>query len=233
MKEVAHEGIANAGGAASDQVQHTGGQTGLGQGLDEPDGTQWGERGRFENDGIAEGEGRGDFPNRDGDWEVPGGDRGNDAERFANGVQQGVRVHRRVMFAGGLLSLAGVVAQDLGGPVGFADTLLEGFAFLAGELATDVVGAGGDEIGRFGEDVGAGDGGGAAPGVERGGGGGNRGVDIVLAAGGKVADQVVDIRGAAVFEGVAGGGGSPFASDVIAEGGGGRSGRGHAGFLLR
>ncbi len=215
---IADERIADGAGTPCHEVEHARRQAGLGQNLDEADGAERGETGRLEDDGVAEGEGRGDFPGRDRDREVPGGDDPDDAEGLADGVEEGERVHRGVVLAARLLNLAGEVAEDLDGATGLADALLEGLAFLPGEFPPDLLLAGGEDLGGLVEDVGAGDGGGAAPAVGRLGGSGDGGLDVLLGGGGEAADEVIRVGGAAVLEGLAGGGGAPFAADVVAVG---------------
>ena len=62
--------------------------------------------GRFEDDSVAEGQRGSDLPGRNGDREVPRRDHGHDPERLSGGVEQRVRVHRRVVLATRLLRLA-------------------------------------------------------------------------------------------------------------------------------
>ena len=118
------------------------GQSGLGQGLGQVHGAERRQAGRLEDDRVAEGEGRDDLPGRDRDREVPRRDDAADAERLAQGEQQGRWVGRGVVLADRLLDLAGEVAEDRDRAGRLADPFLEGLALFPAQVTPDLAESG-------------------------------------------------------------------------------------------
>jgi hypothetical protein len=69
------------GALAHDEVQHALRQAGAVQDIDDPPGTARHQIGRFEDDGVAVAERRGDLPGRNGDRKIPRRDDADDAKR--------------------------------------------------------------------------------------------------------------------------------------------------------
>ena len=177
-----------------------------------------GQAGRFEDDGVAEGERRSDLPGRNRDREVPRRDHGHDPERLARGVEQRVRVHRGIVLAARLLGLAGKIAQDLDRASRLADALLERLALFPGQLAPNLGDAGFENVGGLVEDVRPRDRRAEPPAAVGLLSGGDRGIDVGGARRGEETDDLVPVGRVAVLHRLAAGGRSPLAGDVVSVG---------------
>ena len=97
------------------------------------------EFGRFEDDRVAVGQGRSDLPCRNGNREVPRRDDAHDANCFAGDLDADARPHAWNQFARQPQRLAGEEIEDLGGPHGLANALDQRLAFLARQIAAQLV----------------------------------------------------------------------------------------------
>src|SRR4051794_16810838 len=113
------------------------------------------------------------------------------------------------MFTIRLLDLARDVPQNLDRTAGFANALFERLALLARQFTADIALAAREDLGGLEEDVGTGDRRSFSPAVEGLRRGRNRGLDVNLVGARKVADKIVPVGGAPVFERVAGRGRAP------------------------
>src|SRR5919197_5841153 len=108
---VLDEPAADRAPRAGDDVQDALGESGVERELGEPQGGQGGELGGLEHDGVPAGERRAELPRRDGDWEVPGDDQADDAERLPERHVDAARDGNRL--AEVLVDGAGVEVEDV------------------------------------------------------------------------------------------------------------------------
>jgi hypothetical protein len=135
------EDVAQLGARAVDQVGHARRQAGIRQALEEADGGERGIGGGLKDDDVAGDQGRRQLPGRDGDGEVPRRDEGDDAQRLAKGVEEGVAAVGGDGPASQPAPLAGEEVEYLRRAQRLPSRLAEGLALLAGEVAAYVVGA--------------------------------------------------------------------------------------------
>ena len=134
------------------EVEDPIGQSRLGEDVGECIGAGGDEFGRFEHDRIAEGQGRGDLPGRDGDGEVPRSDDADDADGLVRHLGDEPGADRVDDLTGVADGLAGEELEDLGGAQHLALGFGELFALFPGEQIAEFVGAFGDEAAGLVED---------------------------------------------------------------------------------
>ena len=108
---------------ADEQVEHTGGQSRVGQRLREPNRQQRHRAGGLPHHGVAVDQRGRDLPGRDRDREVERGDDADDADRLAGHQDLLAGAGRGEDLAGLAVALVAVVAQDLRGAAHLADRL--------------------------------------------------------------------------------------------------------------
>ncbi|MNQ05451.1 hypothetical protein D3C85_181890 [compost metagenome] len=106
------------------------GDQGLGRGGRRPGG--------LEHHRVAEGDGRGDLPGRNGDRKVPRRDQTEHADRLAIGLNLHARPGRSQVLAVKPQGLAGEILQDARCAQGLADALGQGLALFARQQAADL-----------------------------------------------------------------------------------------------
>ncbi len=179
---------------ADDHVDHALGQARLMQDGDQGLGRGRGRAGGLDDHGVAEGDGRGDLPGRDGDGEVPRRDQAEHADRLAIGLDFHAGPGRGQVLAVQAQGLAGEELQDAGGAGRLADAFGQGLALFARQQAADDFAPlhqqGPGAIQHIRTDFGRG----VGPGTEGGAGGHDRLIDLGGAALGRAGDHIADVR---------------------------------------
>ncbi|MNN02048.1 hypothetical protein D3C81_1146870 [compost metagenome] len=116
-----HQCIAHHTTAAHDQIEHAGREACAGDDFRQRPGATRHQVSRLEHDAVAVGQGRGDFPRRNGNREVPRGDQTNHAQGFASDFDVDARTHRRQIVAGQTQAFTGEELEDVAGAGHFAD----------------------------------------------------------------------------------------------------------------
>ncbi|VVN46230.1 hypothetical protein PS659_05852 [Pseudomonas fluorescens] len=207
--------IAHHAAAAHHQVEHTGREACAGDDFGQgPGATRYQVR-RFEHDAVAVGQGRSDFPCRDGNREVPRGDQTNHAQGFASHFNVDARTHRRQIVAGQAQAFTGEELEDVAGAGHFTDGFRQGFALFPGQQGAELFATGEDFSTDLVQGVMTGLNAGSGPGRERGAGGVDGGVDLSQISLGVVANGVGQLGRVDVGRVIATG--NPFAIDVVIE----------------
>ncbi len=107
---VADQRAAGAGSEARHHVEDAGRESGLARQLGEAERGERGLLGGLQHHGVSAGEGRGQLPHGEQQWEVPGNDGADHAQRLAPRVVE-QRTGRRDRLALNLVGPAGVVTQ--------------------------------------------------------------------------------------------------------------------------
>ncbi|MNS58254.1 hypothetical protein D3C72_911690 [compost metagenome] len=207
--------IAHHATAAHHQVEHTGREACAGDDFGQGPGATWNQVCGFQHDAVAVGQGRGDFPCRDGDREVPRGDQTDHAQGFASDFNVDARTHRRQVVAGQAQALAGEELEDIAGAGHFADGFRQGLALFPGQQGAEFFATGEDFSTDFVQGIVTRLNAGSGPGRERGTGGVDGGVDLSQISLGVVADGVAQFGRVDVGRIIATG--NPFAVDVVIE----------------
>ncbi|MNU75126.1 hypothetical protein D3C71_646470 [compost metagenome] len=123
---------------ADDHVDHALGQARLMQDGDQGLGRGGRRPGGLEHHRIAEGDGRGDLPRRNGDGEVPRRDQAEHPDRLPIGLDLDARTRRGQVLAVDPQGLAGEIFQDAGGAHRLAHALGQGLALFTRQQAADL-----------------------------------------------------------------------------------------------
>ena len=133
-----NEFIARVAPRAHDEIQHARRKACLRKDFDDFHRRERGDCGRLEDDRVAADEGGRDLPNGNRDGEIPGRDSADDPEGLANRVGKIFRKLARQRFAIQAARFAGHEFRDVDGALNFAERILEGLAFFAGEEASEL-----------------------------------------------------------------------------------------------
>ena len=211
---VLDEALADRLAAAVDDVEDAGGEAGLLEDLDEALAEHRRVARGLEHDGVSADERGRNLPARDGDGEVPRGDRADNADRLANAHLELVRHLRRRRLAEEAAALAGHVEGHVDGFLDVAARLGANLAHLAHHQLGQLVLALDEPLRDAEEDF-------AAPGRRRqapalvgllrrl-----DRAVDVVLGRARERADRLAG-GGIRRVEGLVAGGVHPLAADVV------------------
>ena len=97
------------------------------------------EIGRLQDDAIAVGERRGDFPRWNGNGKIPRRDQPDDANRLARYLDVDTGPHRRDFVTGEAQAFTGKEQEDLPRPHHLADAFGKRFPFLAREQSAEFI----------------------------------------------------------------------------------------------
>ena len=170
----AHAGRVGAG----DQVGDTLRQTGLVENLEDLDRDQGRGASWAQHRGTAGGQRRAELAGHHAEWEVPGGDRRDDAHRLLDRQDAAVVGGRRYDFAVDAAGFLGVPLKELGPDDDLTARFRERLAILDRQHAGEFVGAFDQELGCLRENRGTLVGGCPRPGGKRGVGGLDRGAGL-------------------------------------------------------
>ena len=185
-----HHRVADHATAAHHQVEHAGREACAGDDFGQRPGATRHQVGRFEHDAVAIGQGRGDFPRRDRNREVPRGDQADHAQRFAGDFDVDARAHRRQVIAGQTQAFAGEELEDVAGAGHFANGFGQGLALFPGQQRAEFFAAGEDFGADFIQRIVARLNAGRRPGRERGARSVDGGIDLGQIGLGVFADDI-------------------------------------------
>ena len=169
----------------------------------------------LQHHGVAEGQGRGHLPGRNGDGEVPRRNQAIDADRFAIGLDFDARTGGFQILAVAAQGFAGEILEDARGAGGFADGFGKGLAFLARQKLTDDFLALHDQAAGLVQDVRTDFRAGRRPAGLGGAGGFDGLVDVFRAAVREFGDHFLGVGGIDAFERT--GGGNLLAADEMGQ----------------
>ena len=130
---VGYQRVANNAATTHHQVEDTGGNAAAADDFGQRPGATRHQIGRFEHHAIAIGQGRCNFPSRNGDGEIPGCDDANHAERLACDFHAYAGAHRGQGLACQTQTFTGKELEDIACARRFANTFGLGLAFFAGQ----------------------------------------------------------------------------------------------------
>ncbi len=108
------EGIAHHPAGTRDDIEHARGQTGFKRQFTDAQRRQRRQLGGLHDNRAAAGQGRRELPHSDHQWEIPGHDNGNHADRLAHRIGECI-VSRGDDFAADLVSPARVIGERIDG----------------------------------------------------------------------------------------------------------------------
>ena len=144
---VVEDRLADHRAAPDDQIKYAFGNAGADNDFRERVGAAGNKVGRLEDDSVAVGQRRRDFPGGDREREVPGRDDADDSERLARDLDVDIRPHAGEFLARNPQRFASEEVEDLPGAGRLADTLRERLAFFARQQAPELL-ATGENFGR-------------------------------------------------------------------------------------
>ena len=130
---VIDDGFTDHAAAAHHQVENTRREASPRDDLGQRPSATRDQVGGFENHAVAIGQGRGNFPGRDGNREVPRSDQTDHAQRFTGDLYMDARAHRRQVIARQAQALTGEKLEDITGAADFTDRFRQGLALFACE----------------------------------------------------------------------------------------------------
>ncbi|MNF74083.1 hypothetical protein D3C84_561060 [compost metagenome] len=212
---VIDDGFTDHTTTAHHQVEHAGGEASTRDDLGQGPGATGYQVGRLEHHTVAVGQGRGDFPGRNGNREVPRGDQADHAQGFTGDFHVHARAYRRQIVAGQAQAFAGEELEDVTGTAHLANGFGQGLAFLAGEQGAELFLAREDLAADFVQRIATGLDTGRRPGREGRTGRVDGGIDLGLVGLCVVADHIGQVRGVDV--GLVLRASDPLAANVVVE----------------
>ena len=153
---IGEQRVRHVGGAAGgDDVDDTGGHAGLLHAAHDLERRERRRRGGLDDHRAARGEGRAELARHHRSREVPGRDRGGDADGLAQHEHPLLRIHRRQHLAVDALGLTREPLEERRGVDDLALGLGQRLALLVGHDAGDAIGLGEDPVGGAAEDAAA------------------------------------------------------------------------------